>query len=106
MKMVSPMSTMIVTSSLERQPTIEKVALIPIRMVGPIRMQVGISKTVRMPLKQIQHNGETVISMVMVTTFLEISPTIVPTVEAIRPPTATVASTRMGIRTPMQILVG
>ena len=99
------MSTMIVTSSLERQPTTEKVALIPIRMGGPIRMQVGISKTVRMLLKQIQLNGETVISMVMVTIFLEISPTIVPIVEAIRPPTATVASTPMGIRTPMLILV-
>ena len=99
------MSTMIVTSSFERQPTTEKVALIPIRMVGPIRMQVGISKTVPMPLKQIQHNGEIVISMVMVTIFLEISPTIVPIVEAIRPPTATVASTRMGIRIPMRTQV-
>ena len=74
-------------------------------MVGPIRMQVGTSKTVQMPLKQIQHNGETVISMVMVTIFLEISPTIVPIVEAIRPPTATVASTRMEIPIPMQTLV-
>ena len=71
-------------------------------MVGPIRMQVGISKTAQMPLKQIQHNGETVISMVMATIFLEISPTIVPIVEAIRLPTASVASTPMEIRTPMQ----
>ena len=59
----------------------------------------------QMPLKRIQHNGETVISMDMVTTFLEISPTIAPTVEAIRHPTVSAALTRMAIHTPMQIPV-